>query len=121
MQLYGNKYKSFLHATDLAKAVYLVSEKGNAGEIYNVGPEDDVSMKQLVEMVQSFTGVKDLYEMSEERFGEDDKYWLDSAKIRGLGWKPEISLDEGIRGVVEWGKCYLDTLKKMPVEYTLHR
>ena len=61
-----------------------------------------------------------LCEVTGDRLGQDAQYWLDSSAIkRDVGWEPEISLEEGIREMVEWGRKYLDELRTMSTDYVL--
>jgi len=119
----GTARKSFMHAQDLAKAVHLIAEKAPLGKVYNAGPENSISMRGLVEKVALVMGIpfEDICEMAPARAGEDANYWLDSsAIINDLGWKPEISLEEGLEDMVAWGRQYLEFLKKESAEFVLH-
>ena len=65
----GKAEKSYMHAIDLAEAIYLVIKKGKDGEIYNIGPDKPTSIKEVVERVVEKMNVefKDVVEMSEDR------------------------------------------------------
>lgn len=118
----GRAEKSYIHARDLARAIHLVAEKAPLGTIYNVGPPQPISIRALVETVAKVMGIPfdQLCQVTEDRLGQDSRYWLDSSAIkRDVGWEPQISLEEGIKEMVEWGKQYLDVLKDWPTDYTL--
>jgi dTDP-glucose 4,6-dehydratase len=118
----GRAEKSYIHARDLACAIYMVSEKASLGTIYNVGPPKPTSIRAVVETVAKVMGIpfERLCQVTEDRLGQDSRYWLDSSAIkRDLGWEPKISLEEGIKEMVEWGKKYLDQLRDWPTAYTL--
>ena len=52
--------------------------------------------------------------------GQDARYWLDSSAImRDVGWKPEISWEEGLAEMVAWGKEYLDELKLLSTDFVM--
>ena len=60
-----------------------------------------------------------LWEVS-RRLGQDSRYWLDSSAIRrDVGWQPEITLEAGLRDMVEWGRAYLPQLAGMSTDYVL--
>lgn len=118
----GRAEKSYIHARDLARAIHLVAEKAPLGAIYNAGPPKPTSIRALVETVAKVMGMpfEQLCQVTEDRLGQDSRYWLDSSAIkRDLGWEPKISLEEGIKDMVEWGKKYLDQLRDWPTDYTL--
>lgn len=115
--------KSYIHAQDLARAIYLIDEKAPLGRIYNAGPAEPVSIRELAEKIARIIGVPfdKLVDMAPGRPGEDAQYWLDSSAIkRDTGWEPQIDLDEGLAEMVDWGRQYLDSLKIAPTEYTLY-
>ena len=118
----GKAEKSYLHARDLARAIHLVSSSNPNGEIYNVGPENPTSIKEVVERCANALNLKidDIAEISEDRLGQDSRYWLDSNKISNeFGWKQEIFWDEGLKEMVEWGEKYLDDIKNLETGYIL--
>jgi dTDP-glucose 4,6-dehydratase len=118
----GRAEKSYIHARDLARAIHMVAEKAPLGVIYNAGPPKPISIRALVETVAKVMGIpfEQLCQVTEDRLGQDSRYWLDSSAIkRDLGWEPKISLEEGIKEMVEWGRKYLNDLKDWPTDYTL--
>ena len=118
----GAVRKSFMHARDLAKAVYLIGEKAPLGKVYNAGPENSTPIRDIVaKAAQAMNlSMEDLCEITPERPGEDSNYWLDSSEIRkDLGWEPTITLEEGAQEMVVWGKKHLDFLKRESTEFVL--
>jgi len=118
----GRAEKSYIHARDLARAIYLVADKAPLGTIYNAGPEKPISIRALMEAVAVSLGIPfdELCEVVSDRPGQDSRYWLDSSAIqKDVGWKAEISLEEGLSEMVEWGKTYVDQLRDWPLDYTL--
>lgn len=118
----GRAEKSYIHARDLARAIHLVAQKAPLGTIYNAGPAEPISIRALVETVARVMGIPfdKLCEVTGDRLGQDARYWLDSSAIRrAVGWEPTIGLEEGIAGMVEWGRRYLDQLRDWPMDYTL--
>ena len=58
--------------------------------------------------------------VTEERLGQDSRYWLDSSAIdRDVGWRAEIGLQEGIVEMVEWARTHWDQVKDWPTDYTM--
>lgn len=118
----GKAEKSYIHARDLGRAIHMVSEHAPLGKIYNCGPEKPTSIREVVERTASALGIafEDVCVMSEDRLGQDSRYWLDSSAIRkDLDWTPQIGWDEGLAEMVEWGRRYFDELKNVSTGYTL--
>lgn len=118
----GVAEKSFLHATDMADAIYRIITKAPLGEIYNAGTRESNSIKQIVELIAETANVKfeNFAQITEGRKTEDSRYWLDNTKIENeLGWRAKIELKDGIIGVVEWAKRYLNDLHGMNQHYEL--
>ena len=114
--------KSYLHARDLANAIFLVCQKGVPGEIYNVGPENPSRIVDLIEIVASQLGISmnELCEITPGRVGEDQQYWLNSDKIiKDVNWSQKINLNEGIGMLVNWGKKYKNSLLNEETFFTL--
>ena len=109
----GKARKSYLHATDLSKAILDVLDKGTLGKIYNVGPISPISIRALVEHIAEKCGVpfEALAEDAPDRVGQDAQYHLDSTEIaRDCFWTPTINLSRGLDTMVEWVKKYPELL-----------
>lgn len=118
----GRAEKSYIHARDLARAIYLVSEKAPLGKIYNAGPENPTSIRRVVELTAEALGIpfEQLCEVTGDRLGQDSRYWLNSSEIKkDTGWVPEISWQEGLQEMVEWGRKYYEGIKDYPSNYVL--
>lgn len=116
----GGAVKSFMHAEDLARAIVTVAGKGAVGAVYNAGPDAPISMRDLVWTVASLAGVAldELVEDAPPRAGEDARYWLDSAKLRALGWAPTVDFAEGARRMLGWARRYMRDLPE-PSDFVL--
>jgi dTDP-glucose 4,6-dehydratase len=108
----GKARKSYLHATDLSRAILRVIDRGLEGEIYNVGPGSTTLIKQVVSLCATALGksFEELVKEAPERTGQDSTYWLDSSKVKNLGWRQEIEWGEGLDGMVEWINKYPELL-----------
>ena len=94
-----------------------MAEQAELGKVYNLGPEQPVSIRRLVEMTAERLGVgfDDICDIVADRPGQDMRYWLDSSAIKkDLGWEPTIDLDEGIETIIEWGRKYLPQIRELP-------
>jgi len=118
----GKVEKSYIHARDLARAIYLVSEKAPLGAVYNAGPKEPTSIRRVVELTAEALRMpfEDLCEITEDRLGQDARYWLDSSAIkRDVGWEPQIGWTDGLAEMVDWGRKYLHQLRDWPMDYKL--
>jgi len=117
----GKAERSFVHIRDVAEATMKVAEKGIDGEIYHISPSDNqVSIFSLVKMICLMMNVsfENSVELITKNYGQDSKYSINSKKIRTeLGWKPKISLEEGIQETIDWIEKNWKVISKMPLEY----
>ena len=104
----GRAEKSYMHSDDLSRGIMAVIEKGDAGLVYNCGSDFPMNIREIVNLVAEACGVSytTLVEEVPDRVGQDSRYWIDSSRLKELGWKPEVTLQDGIRGMVEWVKKY---------------
>lgn len=118
----GSVAKSWLHASDLAAAVYSIITSAPNGEIYNAGPSTATSVKDVVGIIAEEAGVavEEFVDLVPGRPTEDQLYLLDSTKIhRELGWQPTVDLREGIRQVLDWVKLNMEQLGREPQVFAL--
>jgi dTDP-glucose 4,6-dehydratase len=100
----GKHQRDWLHVEDNCRGILAVLERGKVGEVYNIGGshvEENLSMAQRL---LRLTGKPEtLLRYVADRPGHDRRYALDSTKIQTeLGWKPQMSLEDGIRQTIEW-------------------
>ena len=109
----GKAEKSYMHAMDLSSAVHLIMHSAPLGATYNVGPDEPISIRDLVSKVAITMGMapEDLIEDVPDRVGQDSKYHLDCSLIKELGWRIGISLESGLKGMVNWVKRHPELLE----------
>jgi GDP-L-fucose synthase len=100
----GSPRREFLHAEDLARAVDVAMHKHNSDLHLNVGTGEDISIKDLATKVASAVGFEGVIEWDVSRPGGTPRRVLDVTRMKELGWKPTITLDEGIASTIAWYK-----------------
>ena len=98
----GTPLREFLHVDDLAKAVLVCLEKYNDSQQINVGSGIEISINDLAVKISSITGFTGKITWDANRPNGTPRKVLDSTKINNLGWRPSITLDEGIKSTVNW-------------------
>ena len=117
LPIYGNgtNIRDWLYVEDHADALLLVLEKGVIGRSYNIGGENECTNLELVQALSKIldrlkpknTGTyADLITFVQDRPGHDARYAIDPSRIRNeLGWRPSVTVEEGLEKTVQW---YLD-------------
>ena len=98
----GTSRREFLHSDDLADAVLFLMENYDDSEIVNVGCGKDQTIKELAETIQEVVGYTGHLKFDSTRPDGTPQKILDISKINSLGWKPTISLPEGLKQVYQW-------------------
>lgn len=114
LQVYGtgDNVREWLFVEDLADAVLLLSEKGELGETYNIGSDNERTNLDILTTLSQVAGLEMKVEYIPDRKGHDFRYSVDSSKIKSLGWSPKTSLEEALRKTVSWyteNQKWLDT------------
>jgi len=100
----GSAMREFLHVDDLAEACYVCMKHYEDSEHVNVGTGEDVTIKELAETIANIVGyTRDINWDTTKPNGTPRKV-LNVDKVKSLGWKPSISLEDGIRSTYEWYK-----------------
>jgi GDP-L-fucose synthase len=98
----GAPLREFMHVDDFAKAVVFCMDKYDDSNQINVGSGHEVSIKDLAIKISSVVGFTGEIIWDSSKPDGTMRKVLDSSKIAKLGWKPLISLDQGIASTVEW-------------------
>lgn len=100
----GLQVRDWLHVLDHCNAIYTVLEKGKAGEIYNIGGNNEKANLEVVHLLISQLGKsQELITFVKDRPGHDRRYAIDNTKItRELGWQPAYQFEEGMVDTVNW-------------------
>ena len=98
----GTPLREFLHVEDLAKAVLLCLDKYDDSQHINVGTAEEISIKNLAEKIANKVGFKGKIVWNKNKPDGTLRKVLDNQRILDLGWKPQISLDEGLTKTIEW-------------------
>ena len=100
----GTPLREFLYVEDLARAVILCLDRYDDAQHINVGTAEEISIKHLAEKIASKVGFKGKILWDNNKPDGTFRKVLDNQKILNLGWKPMISLDEGLTKTIEWYK-----------------
>jgi GDP-L-fucose synthase len=98
----GTPRREFLHVDDCASACLFMLEKYDSPEIVNVGCGEDISIRELVELVCDVVGFKGELTWDKTKPDGTPRKLLDVSKLRGLGWTPTIPLRDGIARTYDW-------------------
>ena len=98
----GKPRREFLHVDDLASACLLLLEKYDSSEIINVGCGEDISIRELAELICEVVGFDGHLAWDVTKPDGTPRKLLDVSKLRALGWKPSIPLRDGIARTYEW-------------------
>jgi dTDP-glucose 4,6-dehydratase len=100
----GLNVRDWIYVIDHNKAINLVFEKGNIGEVYNIGASREMKNIEIVKLILKHLGKsEELIQYVKDRPGHDRRYAIDSTKIQtNLGWKPSFTFEEAITKTIDW-------------------
>jgi GDP-L-fucose synthase len=100
----GTPRREFLHVDDLADAVVYLLQSYNGESIVNIGWGEDVTIRELAEMVMSVIGYSGELTLDSSKPDGTPRKLLDVSRLHGLGWRPQIPLKQGIEATYTWFK-----------------
>jgi dTDP-glucose 4,6-dehydratase len=100
----GMNVRDWIYVIDHNKAVETVFEKGEVGNVYNVGAGNEMKNIEIIRLILKYLKKDDeLIEFVKDRPGHDRRYAIDSTKIQNkLGWKPGYNFESAIKHTIEW-------------------
>ena len=99
----GMQVRNWLFVEDCCSAVDIVLERGEPGEVYNVGGPDELPNLEVVRRILALTDRDEsLISYITDRPGHDRRYSLSAGRLEALGWKAAVGFDEGIERTVAW-------------------
>ena len=103
----GEQVRDWIHVDDHNLAVHAILDKGRSGELYLIGANGEQNNKYVLETILELMGKpRDAYEHVNDRPGHDQRYAIDSSKLRDeLGWTPRYTdLRAGLQATIDWYK-----------------
>lgn len=107
----GNPRREFLHVDDLADAAVYLMGNYSGEEIVNVGVGEDVSIRELAELVADVVGFEGELSFDVSKPDGTPRKLLDVSKLEGLGWSAKISLKDGLVDTYQWFKANQSTFR----------
>jgi len=100
----GMNVRDWLYVEDHCRAIDVVLHKGKAGEVYNIGGNNEWYNIDIVKLILKELGKPEsLIQFVEDRLGHDRRYAIDAGKIKKeLGWEPKVTFEEGIKQTIQW-------------------
>ena len=98
----GTPLREFLHVNDLAKACLILLDKYDNSVAINIGSGQEVSIGNLASLVSNIVGFSGEIRFNTNRPNGTQRKLLDSTRISELGWKPQVSLEDGIASTYDW-------------------
>jgi dTDP-glucose 4,6-dehydratase len=102
----GENVRDWIFVEDNCQAIRLVLEKGEKGQVYNVGAANEKRNIDIAkEIVRCLSLPETMITFIEDRPGHDYRYSLDCDKIHQLGRKPQVAFEEGLQKTIRWYKA----------------
>ncbi len=98
----GSPRREFLHVDDLAAACRLLVDEYESEQIINIGTGEDVTIKELAELVQQVVGYEGQIQWDADKPDGTPRKLLDVSRLKSLGWQPKVPLEAGIRSAYQW-------------------
>jgi dTDP-glucose 4,6-dehydratase len=111
----GHQKRSFLYVDDVARAFEVIWQRGQIGNIYNIGSKHKYSVQEVAtRLIKLFYPTEDpqrWISYVEDRKFNDQRYYISHEKLEALGWKKETSFQEGLQKTLEWYQTHPEYLE----------
>ena len=100
----GKQKRTFCYVDDLVSGILLVEKKGTKGKVYNLGSDKELSIAALAKKILTITGSKSKITNTARPAHDHKRRMPDLGKVKKLGWKQTVDLDEGLKRTLAWYK-----------------
>lgn len=101
----GNALRSYVHIDDVVQAFDIIMHQGIIGTVYNIGTDIEYSVNdvayEIIKQIPCDT-IKDPMKYVKNRCFNDKRYCIDSQRLMNLGWKPCVTLQQGLQDTINW-------------------
>jgi dTDP-glucose 4,6-dehydratase len=103
----GNPVRTWLHASDTARAIIVITEHGGINEIYNISGNTELPNKEVIKQIlrlyynESKDHCWEDYVVDSQREGQDVRYSIDDSKLKQMGWAPVVNFSQAMTEIVE--------------------
>lgn len=104
----GNPRREFLHVDDLADAAVFLMKNWSDEDLVNIGTGTDVTISELARLIGDVVGFTGRFVFDSSKPDGTPRKLLDISRLRGLGWRPRIDLEAGIRHAYDWYRTSFD-------------
>ena len=98
----GNVQREFLHVSDLADGCLFLMDNYSGLDFVNIGTGHDIYIRELVDTVKKTVGYEGNVTWDASKPDGTPRKVMDVTRMAELGWKPSISMEDGVKGTVEW-------------------
>jgi UDP-glucose 4-epimerase len=104
----GTETRSFCYVDDIVEGILTMYEKGGHREVYHIGSDEEISIRDLAARIGKIVGVDLDIRPGEIQSGGTPRRCADIGKMRALGWSPAVGLDDGLERTVAWYREHRD-------------
>jgi dTDP-glucose 4,6-dehydratase len=99
----GKNVRDWIYVEDHCSAIDVVIERGENGEVYNIGSGNEKANLDITHLILDSLGKsRDLMRFVTDRLGHDRRYSLNWEKIKDLGWTPQHEFEQGMEATIRW-------------------
>ena len=107
----GKAMREFMHVDDLAAAMVFLMQKPTQYDVVNIGSGEEKSIAELTQVLAAITGFKGRIVYDSSKPDGTPRKLLDSSRLHGMGWKPRLSLRDGLAGTYQWFTANRDRIR----------
>lgn len=98
----GSQKRSFIYVEDFVDALMLIVDKGEVGQIHNIGSSTEVTVLELAQTLSELMSKPLQLQFIPDRPHNDIRYWIDCSRLKKLGWEQKTSFKEGLQRTIDW-------------------